>query len=78
METSPELPPARIAFMLVRSSPPRARSGLWHELQDCSNTGIISSWKFGFSVDPEAKHKERIKEPRAVKNVIRKVFYRRN
>jgi hypothetical protein len=29
-------------------------------------------------VDPEAKHKERIKEPRAVKNFIIKVFYRRN
>jgi hypothetical protein len=29
-------------------------------------------------VDPEAKHKERIKEPRAVKNFIRKGFYRRN
>ena len=47
--TSPELPPARIPFMLVRSSPPLALSGLWQELQDSSNSGRRSSWKFGFS-----------------------------
>ena len=47
--TSPELPPAKIPFMLVRSSPPFALSGLWQELQDSSNSGTRSSWKFGFS-----------------------------
>jgi hypothetical protein len=47
--TSPELPPARIPFMLVRSSPPFALSGLWQELQDSSKSGRRSSSKFGFS-----------------------------
>ena len=58
--------------MLVRSSPPRARSGLWHELQDCSNTGMMSSWKFGFSVDAQAILEPRKKETIALIKFIEK------
>ena len=58
--------------MLVRSSPPRVRSGLWHELQDCSNTGMMSSWKFGFSVDDQAIQDPRKKETIALIKFIEK------